>query len=1287
MVTPLPLPRWSLPFLLLGVPLLAQTSPVRVAGGDFATVTRMRHEANATAPLVVPHPGPPADPVRTKVGDYAAEIRKTQDLLEMVSTLPPARLDERTEDAVLLFNQAAALETANGTLAAGFAEVRARLGAAGHAEVFLERHDAAVAEHEISHLALLDLLAVLRDNFGDPISRHTAIADLKEWFIHRPARVEPPLSQDDPTNREPVERRLELAEMGLDENGVPQDAEPPDLHPNDAPNDADLDPSLETPFTAELQALAAELDHSPLKIFNFVRGNIAFDPYVGSRRGAVETLRLQAGNDMDQASLLIALLRISGVPARYASGQVKMSAEAATNWLGLVDPATAGSLLATAGLEGTTVYDGGEVAHILARRVWVEAHLPFTDYRGTGAGEGEPLWIPLDPAFKPFQNNFGIDPLAGSPPLDIDQRVMDYFQDLEIETFETIFGQDVDARLKATDPALTVSGNALSRTIDAPPLPVLPASLPNTALTRDEVFPTVPDDQRFRIRFLIQGGGSTLDHTVFLPEIAGKQLTLSYIGATAADQNAITGNGGLTGISAPWTIKVRPQLRLDGCVIATGSGSVTLGILQDSHFTFTPPDRPPETIQNTIHAGVYQGLAIGTGRSVARIAEPELDCPEDNTGRLQHLLGTQYLEMNDRSDRQVAGWLQGAVWKGVSNAILGQQVKVAFSGGTPLTFDYAGLYVDADRAGATFFSAYGENRNYIFGRARGVQSSQNENLVFEVNLGNESVSTIKILSLAAAAGIPIYEITPANGGTFLPLLNQPASVYNAVVAELNAGKHVTIPRDQIIYNRWGGTGYIHLDPVNGTGGYIISGGISGGATTEDDEEPGCDKVDRIDVLPKSPGNVYTTCQTGPIFINAYLTSYDSECDVAGAPTREITIDPQSIGPGTYTYKFGSPGDCGCGVKSVDIVIKESPVQFKDSNGRASAGGLLEIAATGSEKVTGTVVDGPPATTWLGSNGATPPMIMGPTATFDVDIPNNSTALPNSLLPVPAMTFMLFPSSPAKIEATGLAEACGTAVDVFPFPSNEFEFSYGLGGPSGAAQNNAGAFGKLAEILEKIDTVEDTLQAIRDVAQRLQSPVELPKIDSSKSLTVKDGIGEIAGSNRILYKLDAGLQGEFGLMGEIPLIGAYVVGIPPQLANVVIFVPVKVVTGLRLAGVAEFRRDLGWVNAIYPEATLYLSGTIGIGARGSIASGVVSMEGSGTTTVVGRVKANPTVAGKRLTIDATFEAEAGDLTLSYKIGVLWGAWDVGGSWKALDAKKFPSDSDPPLQFNFLDLTFP
>ena len=67
-------------------------------------------------------------------------------------------------------------------------------------------------------------------------------------------------------------------------------------------------------------AQATFLQNDPNQIFAFVRDQIRFDVYAGSVRGARGTLWSRAGNTLDKASLLVALLGAAGQTAQYQHG-------------------------------------------------------------------------------------------------------------------------------------------------------------------------------------------------------------------------------------------------------------------------------------------------------------------------------------------------------------------------------------------------------------------------------------------------------------------------------------------------------------------------------------------------------------------------------------------------------------------------------------------------------------------------------------------------------------------------------------------------------------------------------------------------------------------------------------------------------------------------------------------------------------------------------------------------------------------------------------------------------
>jgi uncharacterized membrane protein/transglutaminase-like putative cysteine protease len=74
-----------------------------------------------------------------------------------------------------------------------------------------------------------------------------------------------------------------------------------------------------------VQEEAAKLDYNPQNIFNFLHTQIGYNSYVGPLRGARGTLWSSAGNSLDVASLGVALLRASGIPANYVQGMLTQS--------------------------------------------------------------------------------------------------------------------------------------------------------------------------------------------------------------------------------------------------------------------------------------------------------------------------------------------------------------------------------------------------------------------------------------------------------------------------------------------------------------------------------------------------------------------------------------------------------------------------------------------------------------------------------------------------------------------------------------------------------------------------------------------------------------------------------------------------------------------------------------------------------------------------------------------------------------------------------------------------
>ena len=131
---------------------------------------------------------------------------------------------------------------------------------------------------------------------------------------------------------------------------------------------------------------AAELGQDPLRIFEYVRA-LGYEAYSGSLRGTRGTLWGEAGNAADQASLLIAMLRASGIPSRYRHGTLDQSSAQQLIASMFPTPTRVAGHVPTDSVVNDPTADTQLLA-VAADHWWVEAYLP---------GQG---WRDLDPCFS-----------------------------------------------------------------------------------------------------------------------------------------------------------------------------------------------------------------------------------------------------------------------------------------------------------------------------------------------------------------------------------------------------------------------------------------------------------------------------------------------------------------------------------------------------------------------------------------------------------------------------------------------------------------------------------------------------------------------------------------------------------------------------------------------------------------------------------------------------------------------------------------------------------------------
>jgi|GEM_PF-1013170 len=846
------------------------------------------------------------------------------------------------------------IKAADEALRQKFADTEGRLIDAGFSDLILERHRRMVENYDKNMTILLRNMGEVEDMIGKKAwgKLKAVLGKIEKHLKENPVLKDPPLHSNglphslkileapsvqkeervipsvDPikiipgAEKEEAERAKEPLRPSVEKEEGPQAKSfltgPPALE--------DLNPTIDVQITQEIIDLAASLDESPVAILRFVQDSFDFEPYLGSRKGSQESLKQKSGNDYDLASLLIALLRASGIPARYVRGMVEMTPEKAMNWLGVEDPATAGSILTTAGMEGVNILDGEEVVAIRFRHVWVEAYMPYTNYRGIPVDQTGKMWIPIDPSFKKYGYQAGIDVLSEMG-FDAEAFINNYITTFHEPSPVELMIQQIQGYLAVNYPGLSYEDIARTRSILAETLEFVPGSLPFKVLSVDSDFAEIPADKRHQIRFHLYNGGTTLiDYTANLPEIAGKRVTISYVAATPEDQAVIDSYGDLYE-TPPYLVNLKPVLKVDGTDVAVGGSGVGMGRTHGSDMHFITPvgdTNEMPLVSNEIISGTYQAIGINTKRIAPDIFMPDpgggTPTTDEWTGGKLWRTAMGYLDRLVWADEEVAKTMQMVVLNDVTEAIVENTILVTFSFGTPQTFEWRGLAVDADRNIVGPFAVNGDqSKNKPFMVLTGADGSTSENRIFEDTYDEEAVSTIKILELASDMGIPIYRFDSGNIGAIYSSLNLSSSVENAIYTAVAGGHEVTVPRDNITYLEWTGTGYIDMDPVTGAAGYIISGGQSGGATVDEWSSPWmnafatssdlCDTNPITAVINYPPNNSYFPHLNWFDFISSNTLRFDVTYNVCLKTVGTVSLH-EGYGPhypyppGDYTFYAG-----------------------------------------------------------------------------------------------------------------------------------------------------------------------------------------------------------------------------------------------------------------------------------------------------------------------------------------------------------------------------------------------
>jgi hypothetical protein len=546
----------------------------------------------------------------------------------------------------------------------------------------------------------------------------------------------------------------------------------------------------ECDITPEIQELARGLRNDPRLMYEYIRNHIDYVPIYGSVKGATVTLLDGRGNDFDQASLLVALLRASGKSPSYIYGRIRLYPDQIANWLGVnATTSVVGKLLPSAGIPVSLYVDGsGALAYVELDHVWVKVAIDGTDYV-------------FDPSFKTYAYSSGMT-LAGA--MAYDQATFlanatagatvtaNYVEDVNTSNIHAdlaSFGTSLISHIRTTMPdarlADIVGGRDIQASEGAPFQTTLPYQRSITYTWTD-----IPSNYKTRLR--IQHVG--IDQNLESSQVYGKRLTLFY--------NASN----------------RPELRLDGTVLATGNVvtpgtyyAITLSV--DHPYAANGGTYCDQSFPTQIKAGgsylIVNGWA-GTGRRIIEKHRKALrenqaaggaDSSEPVLGETLSMIAMTWLAETTR------GW---SLTDGVADTSTTVHHTVGFCGQTDSP------YIDMPMCTVSVTSGSGDAaaEDASFFVQSGVASAMEWGVIEQMQPFS-AVSTVKLIDMANSRSDKLYDAKTANYSTIKPLLrNYSTNEFTQIEGYINAGWRVVLPEDaDLTEGSWTGLGFLAVSPT------------------------------------------------------------------------------------------------------------------------------------------------------------------------------------------------------------------------------------------------------------------------------------------------------------------------------------------------------------------------------------------------------------------------------------------------------------------------------------------
>lgn len=584
-------------------------------------------------------------------------------------------------------------------------------------------------------------------------------------------------------------------------------------------------------MTKEMIALAESLK-TPLNIYNYLCNDIRTEFYPNSRKGAMGTFELHGGNDIDCASLLIAMFNYVGIKSNYVTGNITLPIDTAMNITGAHDADSALNILKFWDNNATMSSDNSSIT---LAHTWVKSVIDGKTYN-------------LDCSFKQYtyhdtifdtineQYDFKGENLDINDVIDeqYTSRTKGYLVDKQIIK---INNSQLPEKLPYSN-VPTGGYDYVSTEISDTITFILPGKKEITFLSSDLYNTKITLQYEVNRRFVddeyigpLYFSSVTEGETIYeLMDDYRKDSLLKSEGAKYGDMELV--------------------LRIDGQKFLIGSPEC-LGKNQNSIVKIKTMGKEIEYEKECFVGSTYSVILDYQNMASYKMIDDikEIDkikdsvntsnlFKTDNIGKLLELIGDTYYSEFDVFNNMIAEQSDVYLTRGLSAIFTGFEPSITFPDlqitSTNYTVKDSGdIIIDVIANNYNMVSRNSDSDTELNAkRTSGLMSSQLESSVLDQMFGIQSVSTSNILRYAVKNSIPIHYISNYNKNE-LDSLSINENAKNKIKERIANGKIITVPETDISINSWNGCGYISYDPQSGFSEYMLSRKTTtiGGGTT------------------------------------------------------------------------------------------------------------------------------------------------------------------------------------------------------------------------------------------------------------------------------------------------------------------------------------------------------------------------------------------------------------------------------------------------------------------------